>query len=149
MKRASGPFTLEVPEQGAVRGHVRMSSSSAAPDDIAALGMCANVLSSILFERMQAQGTNIIMHLGQGAEVEVLARTEGDGLDFRWAPKQVDPGRFEEIQGRIQNKAFFIGKDQAGPSAREPPAQNAAALPEHHADEGDEDELVKHLYRIP
>ena len=146
-------FSQEIPAKGAGKGHVRFHLKSAKPEDIALVGFCANVAASLLFERLQAQGTNIIMNLSKDALIDVLARTENDGLNLLWNPKPADPAQINDTQERIRNKTFLIGKVQVSEKKEitEEPLKNEPSpqLPDHPADEDHEDYLVKQLYRVP
>ncbi|MFC1800904.1 HIT family protein [Nanoarchaeota archaeon] len=71
----------------------------------------ANKLSTALFESLNIQGTNIIVQNGVAAGqtiphfvIHVIPRSEGDGLNFQWEPKQ--PGK-EEV-----DKAIIVIKEQ-------------------------------------
>ncbi len=149
-------FTQDVPEKGATRGHIIFGLASRTPEDIALVGFCANITASLLFERLQAQGTNIIMDLGKdSSSIHVLARSENDGLNLLWQPKPIDPSQLNDIQERIRNKTFFIGKEsKSSPkepeSAKSVPA-NAPVHDIHKSGTTDEHEdyLVKQLHRIP
>jgi hypothetical protein len=105
-------FTEEIPEKGATKGQVRFSLKSRKPDDIALAGFCANIAASLLFERMQAQGTNMIIDLSDSSRIDVLARYEDDGLNLLWTPKPAEPSTLDSAQERIRNKTFFIGKER-------------------------------------
>lgn len=154
-------FTQEVPDKGAARGHVRFTLKSRAPEDVALVGFCANVTASLLFERMQAQGTNIVMHFTkESGVIDVLARAENDGLDLLWNGKQADPAQLSDIQERIRNKTFFIGKEAKAPVAERLPAEKhppesppSVAIPlpaqKEEMSEAEEDHLIKQLHRIP
>jgi hypothetical protein len=153
-------FLQDIPEKGAAKGHLRYTLKGRAPGDIALVGFCANVGASLLFERMQAQGTNIILQLDkENARIDVLARYEDDGLNLQWQNKQVDPAQMGNIQELIKNRTFFLGKEQHVPEQKPspPPAEHAAA-PESvrpaltqvaPQTEEEEDYLVKQLHRIP
>jgi hypothetical protein len=149
-------FTEEIPEKGAARGHVRFASSSSKPEDVALMGFCANVAASVLFERMQAQGTNIIITIDKdSSRIDVLARAENDGLNFLWTPKPAE--RVDEIQERIRNKTFFFGKeDKSGAKTESRPEQHeptthapASKTPDQASPDDEDDYLVKQLHRIP
>ena len=145
-------FKQEIPEKGAVKGHIRFSTQSRDPSDIALIGFCANVSASLLFERLQAQGTNIIITVEKDTtRVDVLARAENDGLNLLWTPKPAE--RIDEIQERIRNKTFFFDKESAPPKSAEKPTEvkhveTKAATPEPPTHD-EEDYLVKQLHRIP
>lgn len=138
-------FKQEIPEKGATKGHVHFAIKSRSPEDIALVGFCANVAASLLFERMQAQGTNIIFTLSQNdATSDVLARHENDGLNLQWTPKPADPSQLNDVQERIRNRTFFIGKKQPEIKEQKEPIQQAPTITDD-----EEDYLVKQLHRIP
>ena len=166
-------FAMEIPELGATKGHVRFDLRSLEPDAIGTTALCATVASAILFERLQAQWTHLVIGLdGSRGTVHALARWEDDGLDLTWTPKPLEPSRMEEIAGRIKDKTFLIGKDQpknapfsqapqgSGAPTERPAAPSTAPPPdaEEHAPRGladgvltpeEEDYLVKQLLRVP
>jgi len=164
-------FVMDIPEQGATKGHVRFDLRSLEPDAIGMTALCATVASAILFERLQAQWTHLVIGLdGSHATVHALARWEDDGLDLTWPPKTLEPGRMEEIANRIRDKTFLIGKDtpksapaapQGSGSQASRPAAPSTAPPlasEEYAPAGladgvltpqEEDYLVKQLLRVP
>lgn len=159
-------FNEEVPESGAVKGHVRFTVVSRAPADIEIVGFCANVVSSLLFERLQGEGSNLIITLGKdSSRADVLIRKENDGLNLLWTPKPMEPARLDETRERIRNKTFYIQVD--GPQKDAPVKKDVSvgASPStalvagssddaHRNDdaemtEAEEDYLVKQLHRIP
>lgn len=102
-------FTLEVPEKGAAKGHARILSASSSSDDIALLGFCASVLSNVLYEKMQAGGTSIVISIAKDdVRADILARHEDDGVDLQWELKPGDPAQLDAVQERIRAKTFFI-----------------------------------------
>jgi hypothetical protein len=151
-------FVEEIPENGAAKGHVRFALKSKAPDDIALVGFCANIAASLLFERLQAQGTNIVITLRKDdAGVDVLARHENDGVNLTWTPKPADPASLAQVQERISNKTFLLTQKKDAPAA---PIKTVAAEDSRPKDmpnpadrekmsEEEEDYLVKQLHRIP
>jgi hypothetical protein len=149
-------FTEEIPPKAIGRGHVRFNLKSRTPDDVALLGFCANVTASVLFERLQAQGTNIIISLNENdARVDVLARYENDGVNILWNPKPADPASLAQAQERIRNKTFILSAEQPKETHGEParkteelPIQQNATDKESMSEE-EEDHLVKQLHRIP
>lgn len=151
-------FYQEIPEKGAARGHIRFSVKGRTPENVALAGFCANITASVLFERMQAQGTNIILQLTkEEARIEVIARAEDDKLNLLWEGKQVDPGQMNDIQERIRNKTFFIGTEAPPLAAPKSETQEVTPKPDArpseppldvHTEE-EEDYLTKQLHRIP
>ena len=79
-------------------------------DEAAHLFFVASFAATALFESLGAQGTNIVCNAGafDGSDgaVHVLARFEGDGLDFLW-----EPGRAEGLDAmasKIRDKSVFV-----------------------------------------
>ena len=146
-------FSEEVPASGATKGHVRFHLKSRQPEDVALVGFCANVTASLLFERLQAQGTNIVVQLGKEDRVDVLARYENDGLNLLWTPKPADANQLNETAERIKNKTFFIGKEAKEAEQEKAEAQSTpivqSAHDQEHMTEEEEDHQVKQLHRIP
>jgi hypothetical protein len=159
-------FTQEIPQPGAAKGHVRFTTQSTEAEDIALIGFCANLAASVLFERLHAQGTNLVFNLAKDeATVDVLARYEDDGLNLLWTPKA--GGDLSSIQERIRNKTFFIGRKKEEPkpvhlvppvpllpgqdTIPPPPQPDAKSNPadKENMSEEEEDYQVKQLMRIP
>jgi hypothetical protein len=142
-------FSEEIPEKGVTEGHLRFHLKQADPNDIALLGFCANVTASLLFERLQAQGTNLIISLNkENSRVDILARAEEDGLNLNWAPKTIDPNQLNDIAERIKSKTFLIGKEAAPKAVDVDKPQTPPPKETAHTEE-EEDYLVKQLHRIP
>lgn len=77
----------------------------------------ANFASSSVFEALQAHGTNIILNeTDNHLSIDVIPRKEGDNMNFLWQPKQIEPEEMDEIEKKISDKAFVIGKKDAKPS---------------------------------
>jgi histidine triad (HIT) family protein len=79
-----------------------------------------NKVSSAIFDSLGAHGTNIILNNGIDAGQElphvvinVLPRSENDGLDFEWTPKKSDDAQIKALATRIKtfSEAVFSGKD--------------------------------------
>ena len=135
-------FTQEIPAKGAVDGHVHFTLSSLEEEDVLAAAFCASVSASVLFEKLQAQGSNIIFNLGEKGTIDVLARKENDGLSLQWQPKEVADNRMQQLQDRLQEK--FAGAP-ATQSTPQKPAPKKAPVEEPE----DEEYLVKQITRIP
>jgi diadenosine tetraphosphate (Ap4A) HIT family hydrolase len=72
----------------------------------------ANTISSVLFDRLQLAGTNIIGHDGEHAYFQIVGRTEEDELDLRWTPKRASPEELENYRKRISEETWYIGKTE-------------------------------------
>jgi histidine triad (HIT) family protein len=80
-----------------------------------------NQISTAIFEQLGSHGTNIILNNGIDAGQElphvvinVLPRTENDGLNIEWTPKQANEADLKVIANRIKNfsDSIFSGKDE-------------------------------------
>ncbi len=65
-------------------------------------------LARVVVKVTEAEGYNILQNNGQvaGQAVEhvhfhIIPRKEGDGLGYRWPAKDYEPGRADEIHGRL------------------------------------------------
>lgn len=128
-------FRQEIPEKGIIDGHVRFVMSRTEPDDVAIVGFCANVTASLLFEKLQAQGTNTLISLDGRADV--VARNADDGLNMQWTPRQEEPQRLDDIAERIAKKL----RTPSAPQQEEPV--------EETPQEEDDEAFVKQITRIP
>ena len=121
------------------------------PDNLVShLFNVANKLSTITFETLGAQGTNMIINNGIEAGqkyphtvVHMIPRRENDNIDMNWQPQQLSEEEFSTIE--IQIKSFF---EQA-------PAQVISETPKDGTEVIDSDDsekenyLLKSLRRIP
>ena len=79
------------------------------PDEVVSrLFGVANQMSLLLFTKLGAKGTNLIIENGIAAgqsiahvSLNVMARLDDDGLDFQWQPKEVPEGEMSSIEQRI------------------------------------------------
>jgi len=157
-------FTMDVPANGATKGHVRFALAAKEPQDLGAAALAGIVTSAVLFERLQAHWTHLIMSLRpKGSRMEVIARWEDDGLDLTWQPKTVEPQRMEELAGLIRDRlsdptpaAPVHSLPPTAPTFTTPlatPTTDREGAPVGLADgmlsEEEQDMRVKQLLRIP
>jgi len=126
----------------------------------------ASSLSSLIFDSIQAQGTNIIIQDTAHAAALVIARTEQDNLDLRWKPNKASPEDLQATAKRVSEEAWYIGKEEKKPApvvavaAEEPPVhteepktsipKDVAADIQKHVESGPKTEqnyLIRHLTR--
>jgi histidine triad (HIT) family protein len=81
----------------------------------------ANKLSSVLFEKMKCQGTNILIQNGVSAgqinqrfSINVIPRFENDNLKLEWTPTQTEPeklhlttAKFSEVEKQDKEKKYI------------------------------------------
>jgi histidine triad (HIT) family protein len=72
----------------------------------------ANALSSAVFQAIKCEGTNILVHNGIAAgqrsphfSINVIARKQGDGLNFEWKPRKVESAEMEDILQKIKQQS--------------------------------------------
>lgn len=126
----------------------------------------ANNLSSLVFDIMQVQGTNVIADDSEHASMLVVGRLDQDTLDLRWKPVRATPEDLEGTAKRIQEETWYIGKEEQKPApsvvtedrlpatAHEPKTGEApkdvAADIQKKVEEGPKTEhnyMIKHLWR--
>jgi histidine triad (HIT) family protein len=150
-----------LPSKGVTAGHIIVTTKEHypiienIPDElISHVFKIANKLSTITFESLGAQGTNILVNNGLDAGqkfphmvVHIIPRRENDNLNLSWQPMQANPEELPIIEEKI--KAFFntpaietIGETPL------PPGEQPERLDD--SKEGDEENyLMKSLRRIP
>ena len=128
---------------------------------IAHIFTIANQLSTVLFETLGIQGTNILVNNGIEAGqdmphfvVHVIGRVEGDGLNFTWQPKQISEEEMSSVELMIKEEAKSLGNFQTKekPKPIDLDKDSKAEAIKHKKDEhGHEEEnyLIKHLKRMP
>ena len=87
------------------------------PDFIAGhLFSIANKMSTTLFERMRVNGTNVIAQNGIAAgqkiahfAINVIPRTENDGLGFNWQPVEVSEEELATVELQLKEESKSIG----------------------------------------
>jgi histidine triad (HIT) family protein len=113
-----------LPKNAATIGHVLLIPKDhhpiieQVPDFIIThLFQVANKLSIVLFEGMNALGTNIIVNNGVAAGqtsshfmVHIIPRRENDGLDFTWQPKQLSQEELATIEMKVKEETSSIGQ---------------------------------------
>lgn len=109
-----------LPAKPAVLGHIKIMPKKHAtridelkPELFQSMMFLSNFASSSVFDVFKAHGTNIILNEGEGhLSVDVIPRKDGDGMNFLWAPKQLDQADFDTVLAKIKDKAFVIGKSE-------------------------------------
>lgn len=112
-----------------------------------------NTLSMISFENLNIQGTNILVNNGISAGqsephflVNIIPRTENDGINLTWTPKQLDEEDISTIE--LQYKEFTEKIVEFKPEKKVdiPQPIQKEELPKHTEEDN---YLIKHLTRIP
>jgi diadenosine tetraphosphate (Ap4A) HIT family hydrolase len=129
-------------------------------DEVTHLFFGASYAATALFEMVGAQGTNIILNESDDQLcVHVIARNEGDGLNFLWQPTKGNPQELAGVSKSIKDKIdYFVwardnpkeaAKTKKGPSVSSSPTETIK--PEIDKETGEEkiNYLLKHLQRVP
>ena len=73
-------------------------------------------MSTTLFERMQVNGTNVIAQNGIAAgqkiahfAINVIPRTENDGLGFNWQPVELSEEELATVELQLKEESKSIG----------------------------------------
>lgn len=122
------------------------------PDDLVShMFLIANKASSLIFDILKLQGTNITVNNGVSAgqewahfAINVIPRKENDGIDFNFKRSQANQEDLDEIAKKLKEEADFIGKEKKD----EKPETIAEKKSDTLKSEGD-DYRIKQIYHIP
>jgi hypothetical protein len=108
-------------DKALVKGHIRAytklpASIRSVPEDVLVHNLTAASLSaSIVFQGLEAQGTNILVNQTDYIETSVVPRYENDGLNLMWEMKQGDSNSVQAAAAKIKD-ALIIGEiAESGP----------------------------------
>ncbi len=116
---SDGTVSVFFEKNAAVPGHIVVAPArhftifEQVPDSIVRdLFRIANKVSTILFDALGVQGTNVIVENGNAAgqkvphvSVNVIPRSEGDGLNLQWAPKKIPEQQMSLIEVQLREEA--------------------------------------------
>ena len=114
------------------------------------LFIISNKISTAIFDTLGAHGTNIVLNNGTAAGQElphvvinILPRTENDGINLEWQPKQASDGELKTAQSMIKSIAdsIFAGKDNLPEVKIKKESKTLEKEEENY--------LIKQLNRIP
>jgi hypothetical protein len=119
---------LALPDGSAVvapRAHERLAALDAQTQE--ALLRVANEVSIMLYESLQAHGTNILIRALDHAHALIVPRYENDGLPLTWEGKRATPGDLSDFAKKIGDEAWTIGKtdvtQRTNPTLTLPPVE--------------------------
>ncbi|MBT3814761.1 HIT family protein [Candidatus Woesearchaeota archaeon] len=125
------------------------------------LEKCANLANKVgvaVFDGLAAQGTNILIKNGLGANqnvphfsIDIIPRREEDGLDLTWAPKQLMEDEMETALMTLNKELDNVLKDnkeQETKSDEKVEKQGKGAKKEKSKEDKD-NYLLKTIRRIP
>ena len=112
----------------------------------------ANKLSTLLFEAMNAQGTNILVQKGTAAgqtenhaSIDIVARKEGDNINLQWAPLKLSEDEMSTALLKLTAFTKKMGFEEEKPEPVEikDETEILSLTPE------EENYLIKQLDRMP
>lgn len=124
------------------------------PDDVlASLFNLANGVSTAIFDSLSVQGTNLFVANGVPAGqsvahfmIHVIPRVKNDGIGLLWEPKKLSEEEMSTIELKIKEFSSSIAPSK-------PEAKQQFKVPEAKAPTFsgsiDEDQIIRHLRRIP
>ena len=110
-----------LPRGSSAKGHVIIYSKQEekyveklSQEDSTHLFFTASLTSTLVFENLKAQGSNIIMKSGESddnplgkLEVHIFPRWQNDGLNLEWQPKQANYN-LDQIAKKINDKTWAV-----------------------------------------
>ncbi len=124
--------------------------SELSPEESAHLFTVASYTAAILFQGLQAEGTNIICNEDEEQlTLHVIARRQDDNLDFSWKSREANESEMNDALERLR-EAIDLPEESA-PAERETKQERGTReVPEKlRQAEEEENELIKQLIRIP
>ena len=76
-----------------------------------------------------------------------MPRKEGDGVDFKWNPKEDLKQQLGDIEGQIKGETILIGKEKKEEKVEEIKEEKTEEIKEET--DGEENYMTKQLRRIP
>ena len=122
-------------------------------DELGHLFTVANKISSAIFEKLKAQGTNIFVANGIPAgqtvahtTVNVIPRKENDDVNLQWKPRQLSEEEMSTVELKLKEQIKNIGIEKT-PQKTEAPRM---PKPETTAITDDEDDyFMRQMRRVP
>jgi len=154
-------ITVLLAPQPAVDGHILIVPKQHAAiaeqlmdGVVAEMFTTANKISSTLFDKLGAQGTNLLLQNGLAAgqsvnhvTLNVIPRTENDGLNLQWQPKQLTEEEMVTIEATLKAEAGQFGALELTVKQTQPTGETVEVKEE--TAEGEIDYQIKQLERIP
>lgn len=124
------------------------------PDEtVEKLAHLTNKLSTVVFEALGVQGTNVLINNGIDAGQEfshfminLIPRKEGDKIDFNWKTKQLTVEEMSTIELNLKNETSSVGVFD---TKKEPEKFIQEEPQVIETEDEDENYLIKHIKRIP
>lgn len=146
-------------ETPASYGHITLTPKQHLPifenyDDnlISHIFNTANKISSVLFDSLNIQGTNLLINNGVAAGqkyphflLHIIPRTENDNLQLEWEPKKISEDEMNSAEQQLKSAAsnVVVVKEKKTEVVKD---QETEIL---ETKDDEENYLIKHLRRIP
>jgi histidine triad (HIT) family protein len=118
---ANGQFAILLPQKSYLPGHVLLVPrqhyvilEQVPHDEFSPLLIHANTVSSLLFEKLNAHGTNILVRNGVPAgqtvshvAIDIIPRWKDDNIELQWQPKQLSDDIFKKTFEQLKNEVEF------------------------------------------
>ena len=115
---ANEQFAILLPQKGYLPGHVLLVPrqhyvilEQVPQTDLSSLLIHANTISSLLFEKLNAHGTNIMVRNGVPAgqtlshiAIDIIPRWKDDGVDLQWQPQQISDDVFKKTFTELKDE---------------------------------------------
>lgn len=141
---------VKITHGDAVEGHLEVfpkqhipSFQDLNPEEAARYFFTSSFAATVVFESLEAQGTNIIFHSNPDTphlKADIVPRSFEDGIDVQWQPIELTPDEFSEIAERIRNAGAEDRAQKQG--EKQKPLKPKSTLDQ-------EDYRVKHWDRLP
>lgn len=155
---ADDDLIVSIKEVGLVPGHVvvfprkHYTILEQIPEGVwQKCAVLANKVGRAIFESLGAQGTNLLVHNGLGAQqtiphvaLEVIPRQADDGLPLQWQGKQMSEEDLAVTLAKLQETEM---PEEPVPEMEEPTSERAEKT--EHISEDAENYLLKSLRRRP
>ena len=125
-------------------------------EEIGNMFQIANKLSSAIFEGLKVEGTNIFVANGIPAGqtvahfmINVIPRTQNDGINLQWQPKQLDEEEMSTVELKIKEQTDKVGiSSEPIPSTTFEKPKEKKESDDYETSDEDEDNL-RQITRIP
>ncbi|MFH1506325.1 MAG: HIT domain-containing protein [archaeon] len=152
-------IAIVIPELPASFGHLKIypvdhfTIIEQVPDKLVEkMFITANKISTILFETMNAQGSNILVQNGTAAgqtenhfSIDIVARKEGDNINLQWTPLKLSDDDMATALLKLEEHSKKIGFEDEKPETVEIQEESEIISDLHEED----NYQLKQLERIP
>lgn len=110
----------------------------------------ANKVSTVMFDTLNIQGTNIFVSNGVAAGqmvahfmINVIPRKENDDINLQWVPKQLSEEEMSTVELQLKDAIAHV------PLSEDKKLKKPSVIPEPIEISGEDNYLLKQLRRIP